>query len=535
MRYIGCVVHCVLVICLIEQQMKKTIILIGLLQISITVFCQQQKVFIITSYGAKADAVTNNAIAIQSAINAAAAAGGGMVVVPRGRFICGTIELKSNVELHLNDGAIIEGSALRKNYDGFSHLALIIAIQQQHISISGKGIIDGKGRELMKDITKRLLEGTLQDADWKVKRPREASRASLIYFEECNTVKVTNVFFKDASSWVTHYERCRNVIIDHIKLVSTAYWNNDGIDIMDCKNVRITNSFINSADDAICLKSGRDNDYCDSIYVANCTLRSSANAFKLGTGSKGGFKNITVRHLTVYDTYRSAIALEAVDGGFLENVDISNVTAKNTGNAIFIKSGHRNNDNRYSAVKNVLIRNVKVEVPAGKPDAGYEIEGPLLKYPPTFVPVKNKKMSVSPWNKSDGDSTAILYQHNVFPSSISGLPGHNVENVQLENITIIYKTLADTSVNNMPLDSFNIITEAEKDYPEFSMFGELPVWGFYVRHVNGLRMKNIMVKMQGKDFRKALLFNDVKKLSLDKIRTAGNVIQPDIFYNAVTK
>ena len=513
--------------------MKQLFFLFVFVQLSLSMTAQQ-KIYSIVSYGATPGKALNT-VAIQSAIDAASKAGGGIVLVPKGIFITGTLELKSNVELHIDSGAVLQGSDLRKDYDGFSHLALLIAIKQNHIAVTGSGTIDGRGRELMQDITKRLQEGTLQDADWKVKRPREASRASVIYFEACENISVKQVFIKDASSWVTHYERCRNIVIDHIKLVSTAYWNNDGVDIVDCKNVRITHSFINSADDAICLKSSGEQDYCDSIYVSDCTLRSSANAFKLGTSSKGGFKNITVRNLTIYDTYRSAIALEAVDGGFLQNVDIQNVKAKNTGNAIFIKLGHRNTDDRYSTIKNIFISDVQVSIPVSKPDAGYEMEGPLLKYPPGFVQDKNKIVSVSPWNKSGKDSNEVIYRHNVFPSSVSGLPGHAVENVQLQNIAISYKTIADKQVNFMPLDSFHIITEATKDYPEFSMFGELPVWGFFLRHVQGLTMKNITVKMEGKDFRQAFLFEDVKKLLQQNITIAGAVKKPAIFYNNVEK
>ncbi len=494
-----------------------------------------QRRFNILDYGAVADTQTNNAAAIQSAINAAAKAGGGMVIVPTGKFMTGTLELQSNVELHLEPGAAITGSDKRKDYEGFSHLSLLIATGKHNISITGNGTIDGRGRLVIQDIMKRLQEGPLADAEWKLKRPRETSRTNLIYFEACENIKVSGVILKDASAWVTHYERCRNVHIDSIRLESTAYWNNDGIDIVDCKNFKVTRSFINAADDAICLKSVSENDYCDSIYIAGCTLRSSANAFKLGTGSKGGFKNITVRDITVFDTYRSAIALEAVDGGFINNVDISRVHATNTGNAVFIKLGHRNNDERWSEIKNIHISNVTVEVPAGKPDTGYETAGPLLKYPPGILPQPGKIISVSPWNRAADDTVSILYRHTVFPSSISGLPGHPVQDILLENITVVFKTKADSSINYMPLDSFNIVTEATKDYPEFSMFGELPVWGFYVRHANGVVMKNVRLRMTGNDYRKAFLFNDVKNLLLEKIKVSGNTPAPYFFYHATTK
>lgn len=511
--------------------MKKLFFIILIIATSLNVSAQKRTVSIL-SYGAKADDSINTTF-IQKTIDEVSATGGGRVIIPAGEFKTGPIVLKSGVELHLEAGAVLAGSDKRKDYDGVDQFSLLIAQRQKNIAITGKGIIDGKGRELMKDIIKLLEEGRLTDPDWKTKQPRESNRAKLIYFEDCENVTIKNVFFKNASSWVTHYERCKNVIIDSIRLESIAYWNNDGIDVVDCKNVRITNSFINAADDAICLKSARRGDYCDSIYIENCKLRSSANAFKLGTGSYGGFKNITVRNLTVYDTYRSAIALEAVDGGFLENIDIRNVTATNTGNAILIRLGHRNKDTVYSTVKNIYISNVKVEVPAGKPDAGYEMEGPLLMYPPGIKPEPGKLMSISPWNYKEKMPGAILYEHNVFPSSITGLPGHPVENVTLENIEITYKTVADKKVNYFPLDSFKLVTEATADYPEFSMFGEVPAWGFYVRHVDGLKMKNIRVKMKGKDYRTAFLFNDVIKFLPEKITAEGDRGKPDIFYHEV--
>ena len=163
-------------------------------------------------------------------------------------------------------------------------------------------------------------------------------------------------------------------------------------------------------DDGICLKSEDRNRRCENIYIANCTVRSSASAVKFGTASWGGFKNITVRDITVYDTYRSAIALEVVDGGVMEDIDIRNIKATNTGNAVFIRLGHRNKDAVISKLRRVHIANVKATIPKGKPDKGYPMEGPLLRYP-----------------------------HNVFPASVTGLPGHPVEDVVLDNIDIQYE------------------------------------------------------------------------------------------------
>lgn len=464
-----------------------------------------QKQYNITAYGAGI-ALPNNAVSIQKAVDAAAANGGGRVVVPAGSFVTGPVVLKSNVELHLMPNAVLLGSPLRADFPD-NNMAIISAQGQQNVAVTGKGVIDGQAHLLMANVFKLLREGKIQDEQWLVKRPTEKNRPNLIYFKNCKKVKVTGITLKDAASWVQNYKECDGVLIDSMTVNSTAYWNNDGIDIVDSKNVRITNSFFNAADDAICLKSEITDGVCENVWVENCTLRSSASGFKLGTGSLGGFKNIIVKNLAVYDTYRSAIALETVDGGFLQDVNISHVQAKNTGNAIFIRLGHRNKDARYSSIKNVLIDDVKVEVPAGKPDIGYPIEGPPPKVPP----------------------------HNLVPASITGLPGHLVQNVTLQNIEISYGGGASKEKAYVSIDSLASVTENMAGYPEFTMFGELPSWGLYVRHAEGIKLSNVKVSVKEADFRPALVFDDVTGLKLDKVSVPQNASIPAVVYKSVSK
>jgi polygalacturonase len=239
--------------------------------------------------------------------------------------------------------------------------------------------------------------------------------------------------------------------------------------------------------------------------VNNCTVRSSASAFKLGTGSRGGFRNIVVKNLFAFDTYRSAIALEAVDGGFLENVDIQQVKAVNTGNAIFIRLGHRNTDSLYSTIKKIRIADVQVQVPAGKPDIGYPVEGPPQKYP-----------------------------HNVFPASIVGLPGHEVEDVELKNIVITYEGGGAKEKAYFPWDSLTNVPENAPGYPEFSMFGELPAWALYVRHAKGITLQNVQLKLQQPDYRPACIFDDVTALQLNELNIPVCNTLPVLILNNIT-
>lgn len=484
--------------------MRKIILAIWLTCSCVAVFAQKE--YDITNFGAKPGLTYNNALSIQKAIDLASASGGGIVIVPEGNFLTGPVLLKNNVELHLKKDAILWGSTQRMDYAP-GKMAIISAFGQHHIRISGKGIIDGQGRDLVENALSLLRAEKIQDEEWLIKRPTELNRANLIYFKNCNDIKVTGITLKNSASWVQNYKECENVVIDSMTVHSNCYWNNDGIDIVDSKKVSITNSYFNAADDAICLKSEISDGSCEDIRVENCTLRSSANGFKLGTGSVGGFRNIKVRNLTVFDTYRSAIALETVDGAYLENIDIDGVKGKNTGNAIFIRLGHRNKDDRFSTIKNVNIRNVKVEVPSGKPDIGYPMEGPVPKVAP----------------------------HNLVPASVTGLPGHEVESVILENIEIIYGGGASKDRAYVSLDELDKVTENEAGYPEFTMFAELPSWGLYTRHAKNMTISNFKLSLKEADFRPAFIFDDVKKLSLDHIEVPDNGAVPAIVVKNVTQ
>ncbi|NWJ50439.1 MAG: glycoside hydrolase family 28 [Bacteroidetes bacterium] len=489
---------------------KKLLLIIILSAYSLHGF-SQKKTLNIVDFGAIADGKTKNTIAIQNAIDKANKMGGAIVLIPAGNFLTGIIQLKSNVELHLDADAILLASTSRIDYGPRNANALISAKGQHHISITGKGVIAGQSEALLKDIYVMLNAGTLIDASWKTVNPwhqmrtDESSRPKLLDFSYCDNIQIKEITLKDGLCWIQNYVNCSNVIIDNIKVISNSYWNNDGLDITDSENVRITNCNINAADDGICLKSEERHLGCKNIMISNCVVRSSANGVKFGTASYGGFKNITVKDITVFDTYRSAIALEAVDGGILEDVNVQNIKATNTGNAILIRLGHRNKDSLVSCLRNVYIGNVTVFVPAGKPDKGYNMEGPLLSYP-----------------------------HNVIPSSITGLPGHPVQNVTLENIKITYEGGGSKDIACFPMDSLTNITENPAGYPEFSMFGELPVWGFYVRHVKGLTMKNIQLSYQKEDFRSACAFDDVQGLNINKMEIPTAKTLPIVVFNNIT-
>ncbi|MBU0474622.1 MAG: glycoside hydrolase family 28 protein [Bacteroidetes bacterium] len=492
-----------------SNQLIEILLILSIIVLTgITSLAQNKNEVNVLSYGAVPDGKTLNQIFIQKAIDEINNIGGGKVIIPKGKFLSGSIILKTNVELCLEKEAVLLGSTNPYNYSSIGRWkALVLAEGQDNISITGDGIIDGQGRKLALNADSLFYAGNLDSTFYNLrrKRPNEYMRPQLIEFVNCSNIKVIGVTIKDASSWVQSYEKCKNLKIDNITVDSDAYWNNDGIDIIDCKNVSITNSSVNSADDGICLKSEYSETFNDSIYIANCIVRSSASAIKFGTSSKGGFKNVKIENIKVYDTFRSAIALESVDGGILENIEVNNIFAVNTGNAIFIKLGHRNKDGKVGTLKNIHISNIRVQIPFETPDLEYDIRGPQLGF-----------------------------FHNPFPASITGMPGYFIENVVLENIDIIYPGRGNDGLAIIPLNRLNDVPESENEYPEFHMFGELPAWAFYVRHVKGLKMKNINVRAEKPDYRPAFVFDDVSDLTLNKIEINEEANKHQIILNNVS-
>jgi hypothetical protein len=294
----------------------------------------------------------------------------------------------------------------------------------------------------------------------------------------------------DPASWNQAYDQCRQVIIDNINVDCKSYWNNDGIDIVDCDSVRISNSFFDAADDGICFKSHEPSQICQNVVVDNCIIRSSASGLKFGTASKGGFRDFIIKNLTIYNTYRSAVTFATVDGGIIENILVDSVRAVNVGNAFYLRIGDRWNSGRRPLMKNVTLSNFNVKLASSKPDAGYSYEGPVEHLP-----------------------------RNISPASIIGLPEDRIQGIILKNIDIESPGggnpfYAKCGVTAKELEG---IPEMRTTYPEFSQFKELPAWGIFIRHADDIRLDNVKLKVHTFDYRPAIVTSDVKGVILEKV------------------
>lgn len=433
---------------------------------------------------------------LQQAIDQINEKGGGRLVLARGAYLTGGLMLRSGVELFLEEGATLLGSTNPDDYQpiSISHtddtrndnasMALLMADKAEHISITGSGTIDGQGLALALNIDSLHHTGERLDPYYNQRRqrPSEMARPKLLFFHECKDIHVTGIKLRNSANWGLSFHLCEQLSLLRLDIENRAYWNNDGIDLTDCRHVLVADCQINSADDGVCLKSYHADRECYDIEIARLSIRSSASAVKFGTASWGGFRNIYVHDLKVRDTFRSAIAIESVDGAKIDSVLVERIDAKNTGNPIFLRLGQRAGE-RKGSLRNVTIRNFTCEVPFGRPDEAYDLRGP-----------------------------EVDFFHNPFPSSICGIPDNPIENVVLENINITYPGRATKGMAYMPLWRKGDVPEQINKYPEFTMFGELPAWGFYLRHIRSILLKNVQLSLRDEDYRPSIVDEDVEGL-----------------------
>ena len=450
-----------------------------------TILNANAKQYNILDYGAVSDKETLSTEAIQKAIDDCYKNGGGTVLFPTGEYMSGTVFLKDNITLYLEAGATWYGStdttlfpvqipkfvSLRRNA-----YALIFAEGKKNIAILGNGTIHGQGGEAPYKVS------------WGSEEADRRKRPKVLNLVECSDILIRDVTFIDSPHWMLSFLACDNINIDGVTILNLrATVNNDGIDLDCCRNAHVSNCYIKSEDDAIVLKSTA-NRITENVSITNCILSSHCNAFKCGTESSGGFRNITFSNNVIYDIYLSGIALEIVDGGEMNGVIISNISMRRVNNPIFIKIGDRARKFKedmprpeIGSIKNVIISNIQAD------QVGEFVEEPPIEFSHTNANPKSAACQVS------------------------GLPGHYIENVTLKDIRINFVGGAEKDEREI------VVPENPGYYPEFNSYGPLPAYGFFGRHVKNLRLENVELTVEKEDHRYAFVLDDIQGMVLDHI------------------
>ncbi len=329
----------------------------------------QAATFNIRDFGARGDKNSNDAPAIQKAIDGCNAGGGGTVYCPAGDYLCGVIQFKSNVRLYLDNGATIWASTEPNDFiavktdgvlEGDFNAHLIVAHNRQNISIAGQGTIRGSGTE---DLGRRAGPD-------KPKMPK--FRIAALLFEDCKFVAIRDIKILYSETWTLHFKHCEQVFVEGVTILNNFFrTNTDGIDLSGCKDVHISNCGITAGDDCICLKTS-DTRPCENVVVTNCTLESVATAIKFGTASVGDFRDIRISNCTISNS-TVGIGIFVKDGGTVERAAFENISIgtlnepqqvqswlRNMIYPVFVDIERRTNSTPAGAVRDITFRDIDI-------------------------------------------------------------------------------------------------------------------------------------------------------------------------------
>lgn len=425
----------------------------------------------------------------QEAIDKASASGGGRVTVPAGRHRVGGLFLKDNVELHLAEGAVLEGSSDVADYRRveipnceYDWMAVVMALSATNVAVTGSGTIFGNGGAWPQP----EVWGDRQEG----RRPRG------MFFNDCRNVRLADFTLRDAACWGIFLRECDGVTAQRVKIDSHANLNNDGFDL-EARNVLIEDCDVDADDDAYCLKSDNPDFIVENVTIRNCTGRSNCNVFKIGTGTRGTVRSVLFEHVRSEPSRRSfisqgagewmpprgtewywsrkvrpwvgcadrlaaisGIAIECVDGGTVRDITVRNADLKGVMTPLFIRGGTRRASVKGApCLENILIERVRAEA------------------------------------------------ESFIASSITGVAGCRPRNVTLRDVSLLCRGAGDCRA-----ERDRPVPEVASDYPEANMFGcMLPAYGLYLRHADGVRLERVNISLHAgtSDSRDPIIAGDV--------------------------
>jgi polygalacturonase len=404
----------------------------------------------VKSFGAVGNGDTLDTSAIQSAITACPS--GGVVWLHHGTFRSGTVYLKSNMTLFIDPTATLLGSSSVSHYHD-QHPPLVNS--QTHNCV--KALVYAEGCSNITITGGGTING---NGRRHFSSGLEATRPISIWTALCNHVKIKNIAVLDAAMWSVVNMQSDYLTISNVTINDHGLGRNrDGCDVVDCWHVLISNCAIDSGDDAICLKTGNPRGIND-LMVKNCKItKSQSNGIKFGTASKGPFTHITFQDCTMSKTSHSAMAIESVDGGAISDVTFQRIHFTSCQNGIFIVLGARRSSESAGSIRGIIFRDIT--------------------------------------------GTAMTDTRGC---PISGCIGHNLENILFDHVNITFAG----GLNQIPSDP----PEYAGQYPENTKWGNLPAYGYYIRHTSDVTFNHCQASAASPDVRPWIATNDVSNFRI---------------------
>jgi len=421
-------------------------------------------IFDVRTYGAKGDGSTYNTDAIQRAIDACAGTGGS-VYLSKGKFLTAALELRGNMTFYVAKGAVLLGGLEPRDYPEllpyttdesvgviWNRRSLLYANQADGLRLDGGGTIDGRGKQVK-----------INGVGGPMAR-NAGKRPSLLRIFQSKDVIVRNLTFQNPRMWTMVYERCHDLLIEHVNVFSPAYYANlDGMDICDCRKVVVRNCRIESEDDSICLKSHSLAGMEDILITNNVVTCHRANAIKIGTATLGPIRDIRIVNNTIKSAKFGGLCIESVDGSIMTNVVVRGLDMRRVSQPIFIRLAHRpdwrkattNHRLGPGSISDILIEDVRI---------------------------------------------TGTHEETKASNTITGTRDARLRNITLRNVHIEMPG----GLNSIPATP-NV---SDGGYPQSNIFGHPPAYGFYVRHAENVTFENITIGFLKKDVRKWLVFED---------------------------
>lgn len=454
-------------------------------------------IYLVKDFGAIADGKTLNTQAVQKTVDECSANGGGIVRFDRGRYVLGTIFLRSNVTIEIPEGTEILGAESYYDYaqeekvdypiyqdssHTYFHPSMFVGIDCGNVKIAGGGKIDMR---------------SVWDEDGVRGVAIKHRGAKCIALKNCKNVEISNLEINNATDLAIYFAGCENVDIYGIKM--RVYI--DGISPDNSKNVSIHDCDVETGDDGIVFKSSytlNRLDICKDIHVWNCRVKSRCNALKFGTETNGGFKDILIENIDIRETRITGISIESVDGAIVDGITIRNVKMRNVNAPIFVHIGKRMRGpagREIGKIRNVMLENITADGPYEE----YEImPWNYFSYKAGDTKQNPKVFGVA--ESFDGTTPTEDWQ---MTSNICGLKESPLENIILRNVHLKLDGGVQTYKKEVP--------EEAQDYPEVFVYGRiLPAKGIYFRNINGLILDNVTVKTYREDVREDFVFNNIK-------------------------
>jgi polygalacturonase len=457
--------------------MKRAILSVILLFFTLISIKTYSKTYNVSDFGAVNDGITLNTQYIQKAIDQCSNDGGGTVLFSGGgKYLTGTIYLKDNVTVYIENGTTLLGSrkysdyatdTYKNMYKNESHMdrCLIFARDASSIAIRGNGTIDGNGHR--------------SDTVFFKERPM------LIRFMNCKNIHLTDITIINPASWTSAWLYCDDITVTGVKFYSRVNGNGDALNFDGCTRIRVSNCSFDNSDDCICLQASRTDKPCQDIVISNCIFTSRFAGIRIGLLSRGNFSSVTVTNCIFRNTNDSGLKIQMNEGGEMKNMVFSNLVMENVPRPIFMTFCQQRacvdaplelapmNAMHHFMFQNIIIDN------------------------------------------SELDKNSAIF--------ITGLPDKSIEEILIKDIQFVI------SGGGTKEDANKSVKEYTPDvlkgwWPEFHLVGTLPAYGIFARHVNGLTIENVNIKTLIPDNRVAIKYVNVKDLSQLNVYTNGKKI-----------